>query len=200
MANDSNRHAEIGLSLFERQGLPCFPSFLFTTETATMIHRKTRVTDGTRDQRSGATLVELAIVLPVFFLLVFAFIEFGHVFMTIHVLNGAAKSAARVGVGDNSTTDEVKARANEILGGLLNPTTMFKVEVLDGSVFDDPDVDPTSIDYNSLAEIDLSEAEPRQIFIVRVSVPYDNISIWGPAGPKWVRGINITGMSVLRHE
>jgi hypothetical protein len=165
-----------------------------------MIHRKTSGTDGTRERRSGATLVELAIVLPVFFLLVFAFIEFGHVFMTIHVLNGAAKTAARSGVGDNSTTADVKARANEILGGLLNPTSKFKVEVLDGSTFDDPNVDPNNIDYDSLGEIDLSTAEPRQIFIVRVSVPYDNISIWGPAGPKWVRGLNISGMSVLRHE
>lgn len=150
--------------------------------------------------RSGSTLVETAIVLPVFFLLIFGFIEFGHVFMTIHVLNGAAKKAARVGVGDNSTTQKVKDEANRILGGLLNPTTNFTVQVLDGSTFDSPNFQPGSVKYDGLPAADLGTYESRQIFIVRLSVPYDNISIWGSAGPKWVRNLNVTGMSVMRHE
>lgn len=147
-------------------------------------------------KRSGATLVELAIVLPVFFMMVFAFIEFGHVFMTVHVLNGAAKKASRVGVGDNSTTQAVKDEANKILGSLLS-TSNFTIKVLDGSVFDDPNVDASSVNYSSLPEIDLSQAESRQLFIVRVSVPYDNIAI---LGPRWVKDVTLYGQSVMRHE
>lgn len=149
------------------------------------------------DSRSGATLVEMAVVLPVFFTLVFGFIEFGHVFMTIHVLNGAAKQAARSGVGDNSTTAKVEAKANSILSSLLGSTTDFTVEVLDGSIFDDPDVDASAINYSSLPEIDLSQAEPRQLFIVRVSVPYNEIAI---LGPEWLKDVNLRGLSVMRHE
>ena len=40
-------------------------------------------------ERKGATIAETAIVLPVFFLILFAFIEFGHVFMVIHTLSAA---------------------------------------------------------------------------------------------------------------
>ncbi|MFK7820776.1 MAG: TadE/TadG family type IV pilus assembly protein [Planctomycetaceae bacterium] len=150
-----------------------------------------------QDKRSGATLVEMAVVLPVFFTLVFGFVEFGHVFMTVHVLNGAAKQAARSGVGDNSTTAKVKAKANTILSSLLGSTSDFTVEVLDGAVFDDPSVDAAAVDYSALPEADLSTAEPRQLFIVRVSVPYDDIAI---LGPKWLKNLNLRGQSVMRHE
>lgn len=154
----------------------------------------------TSHDRSGSTLVETAIVLPVFFLLIFAFIEFGHVFMTIHVLNGAAKQAARTGIGDNSTTEKVRTKATTVLSGLLNPTTQFDVKVKDGSTFDAPNFQPGNVDYDGLPDADLANYESRQLFIVRVSVPYDNVSIWGAAGPKWLRNLQLTGMSVMRHE
>ncbi len=147
-------------------------------------------------ERRGATLVELAIVLPVFFMLVFAFIEFGHVFMTIHVLNSAAKQAARLGIGDNSTTAAVKQKASAILSSSLDPS-LVTVEVLDGSVFDDPNVDPKNVNYSQLSEIDLSQAEPRQLFIVRCTLPYNSIAI---LGPRWVKDLTIYGQSVMRHE
>lgn len=150
-----------------------------------------------KDERSGATLVETAVVLPVFFTLVFGFFEFGHVFMTIHVLNGAAKQAARVGVGDNSTTEKVKTKATATLQGLLGNNTSFTVEVLDGSKFDEPNIDPSTIDYSTLPEADLSTATTRQLFIVRVSVPYDEVGIMGPT---WLTGLNLYGQSVMRHE
>lgn len=150
-----------------------------------------------KDKRSGATLVEMAVVLPVFFLFVFAFIEFGHVYMTIHVLNGAAKQASRLGIGDNTTTQKVKDKAEEVLAGLISPNNDVTVEVLDGSVFDEANADATTIDYDSLPEIDLSQAESGQLFIVRLTVPYDDIAI---LGPKWVKDLTITGLSVMRHE
>ena len=131
----------------------------------------------TSHERSGSTLVETAIVLPVFFLLIFAFIEFGHVFMTIHVLNGAAKQAARAGIGDNSTTDKVKEKAKTILSGLLNPTTQFNIDVLDGSTFDEPNFQPGNIDYDKLPDADLEDYESRQLFIVRVSVSYTHLTL-----------------------
>lgn len=160
-----------------------------------MIRRKRNA--NSQEERAGATLVEMAVVLPVFFMLVFAFIEFGHVFMTIHVLNGAAKQAARAGIGDNSTTQKVKDKANEIVSAMLGPGHTVQIEVLDASAFDDPNVNPSNIDYSDLDEVDLSDMEPRQLFLVRCSLPYDDIAI---LGPKWVKNLNIIGQSVVRHE
>lgn len=131
-----------------------------------------------------------------FLLLIFAFIEFGHVFMTVHVLNGAAKQAGRSGVGDNSTTAKVVTKANQILSK-ISALSNLTVEVLDGSVFDNPNVDPSQVDYSSLPSIELAEAESRQLFIVRCSLPYNSIAI---LGPKWVKDLTVYGQSVVRHE
>lgn len=167
-----------------------------------------------KDKRSGATLVEAAVILPWFFMFVFAFIEFGHVFMTIHVLNGAAKQAARAGVGDNSTTAKVENEARRILGGLLGPDTPYQLKVYNGSKFDEPDFDQADLaqmsedpnlfygtdsptDYGSLGKADLSTYEPRQLFIVRVSVSYNDVGI---LGPRWLSGLRLYGQSVMRHE
>jgi Flp pilus assembly protein TadG len=49
----------------------------------------------------GATIVEAALVLPVFFLLVMAILEFGLVFSAYHTMVGAVREAARYGVTPN---------------------------------------------------------------------------------------------------
>jgi Flp pilus assembly protein TadG len=46
----------------------------------TQLNPRTRV----RTNRDGTTIAETAVVLPVFFIVVFGIFEFGHVFMTIH--------------------------------------------------------------------------------------------------------------------
>ncbi len=183
-------------------GLSAFPPQLVhalepTCGGGLMIRRANRKNNPSPDARSGATLVEMAFVLPWFFVFVLAFIEFGHVFLTVHVLNGAAKQASRAGIADNSETQDVKDKADEILTSLLTPTSVFKVEVLDGSIFDDPNVDASSINYDALPEADLSHAESGQLFIVRCTVPYDDIAI---LGPKWLTGVTLSGLSVMRHE
>ena len=62
--------------------------------------RRTQAATG----RDGSTMTETAFVLPIFFLILFGFIEFGHVFMTIHTLNSAAR---RAGAGPWDSGDRV---------------------------------------------------------------------------------------------
>ncbi len=85
--------------------------------------------------RNGAAAMERAVVLPVFFLLLFAFIEFGHVFMTMHTLNSAARRAARLGVSETATTASVTALANQITSSAI-PGSSATILVKNGSVFD----------------------------------------------------------------
>lgn len=147
-------------------------------------------------RRCGATLVETAVVMPVFLIFVWAIIEFGHAFMVVNLLNAAAKRASREGVADGVTTAQVIARVNEIVGSAIS-TDDVTVLVKDGSVFDDPEVDATGIDYDALNDIDLTQAEPRQLFIVYVEVPYSAVSIMPP---KWVTNVILRGQSAQRHE
>jgi Flp pilus assembly protein TadG len=141
-------------------------------------------------------MTETAVVLPIFFLLLFGFIEFGHVFMTIHTLNSAARRAARLGVSETATTASVTALANQVVSSAI-PGSSATILVKNGDAFDVTGVDAATINYSALANIELSTAERRQLFIVRVSVPYSNVAI---LGPKWLSGLTVYGQCVMRKE
>ena len=47
------------------------------------------------DSRGGAAIVEVAMTLPIFFLVVFAIIEFGRAMMVSQLLTNAAREGAR---------------------------------------------------------------------------------------------------------
>lgn len=151
-----------------------------------------------RDDRKGTTLVETAVVLPIFFTFIFAFIEFGHCFMTIHTMNSAARRAARLGVGEEKTTSQVVARAKEILDAAIDADhENVVIWVKDASAFDDPNVDASSINYSSLPDVELSTLESESLFVVRIQVPYSEIGI---LGPRWITSLNLYGQSVMRKE
>jgi len=142
--------------------------------------------------------VETAVVLPVFFTFIFGFIEFGHCFMTIHSLNSASRRAARLGVGEDVTTQQVTDLAHAILDSAINANaTGVEISVKDASVFDNPDVDLSSIDYDSLPDVEVANLESRSLFLVRVEVPYNEVGI---LGPRWVAALDLHGQAVMRKE
>jgi hypothetical protein len=146
--------------------------------------------------RNGAALVETAVCLPVFFMFLFAVFEFGYAHMVINTLNNACRKAARYGVAEQITTADVIARVEELLNASID-ATHATVYVKDASVFDSANVDPGSISYSGLPAIELSQAEPRQLFVVRVEVPYEDVAI---LPPFWVTNVTLKGQSVMRHE
>ena len=74
--------------------------------------------------RGGATTVELALVLPVLFLVVFSAFEFSRLNMLKHLADAAAYEGAREGIIIGATTADVQAKANAILaaGYVVNAT------------------------------------------------------------------------------
>ncbi len=150
---------------------------------------------GTRE-RSGTTLVEMALVLPVFFLFVVAIIEFGHAYLVIGTMTAAVKKAARIGAADGVTTDDVIAKVEDILGGAIDLSDAT-IMVKDASIFDTDDVDADSISYGGLPDIDLEEAADTQLFVVRIEVPYDDVAL---LPPFWAGGLTLHSESVMRHE
>lgn len=147
-------------------------------------------------ERSGTTLVEMALVLPVFFLFVFAIIEFGHAYLVIGTMTAAVKKAARMGATDGVTTAAVIDKVEEILGGAIDLSDAT-IMVKDASVFDTVGVDADSISYGGLPAIDLEEAEDAQLFVVRIEVPYDDVAL---LPPFWTGGLTLHSESVMRHE
>lgn len=148
------------------------------------------------EKRSGAVLVENALVISIFGLFLAGIMELGHTYMVINTMNAAAKRAARYGSTDGITTAQVKTMANSIMGAAFK-ASKATVLVKDGSTFDVTTVDPTSINYEGLSDLELTSAKKQQMFIVRITVPYNNVAI---LPPFWVKNATLKVQAVMRHE
>ncbi len=156
--------------------------------------RKHRQSDG--KQRSGAVTVEMAVVIPVFAMFLAGIMEFGHAYLIIGTLNAAARQSARLGAAQDATTAATQARCTAILNAGFDASEAT-IMIKDASVFDDGTTNPASIDYASLPDATLENMETRDMFIVRVVVPYDSVAL---LPPFWAKNITLSGQSVMRHE
>ena len=68
-----------------------------------------------RENDHGQSVVEFALVLPVFALILFGVIEFGRLWMTVNVLTGAAREGARVAAISGSDFSKGRAAAQNAL-------------------------------------------------------------------------------------
>ncbi len=151
-----------------------------------------------RRHRSGTTAVEMAVVLPVILVVYFAMIEFGHVYLSTNVIKSAARYAGRLAVTNGTTNDQVIAEANRVLGTMMNPA-LATIVIKDGSSFDTDGTPPT--DYSALPDVQVEDIEERNLFIVRITVPYNSISLF-PSGfwHTYVHDLTLSGQAVMRHE
>ena len=131
-----------------------------------------------RRRRRGAAVVEFAIVLPIFFLMVFAMIEFGRLVMVRQVLTNASREGARIGVLDGATTDEVESQVEAYLTNASIPFTPGNVV----SVSPSP---PSSAGYG-------------ESVTVTVTVPFDEVS-WLPS-PMYLGATDVVSTTVMRRE
>jgi Flp pilus assembly protein TadG len=71
-----------------------------------------------RRTRGGATIVEFALVLPLFFLFLFASFEFGWANVLRHTADNAAYEGARCAMVPGGTAAEAVAKANSVLNAI----------------------------------------------------------------------------------
>jgi hypothetical protein len=151
----------------------------------------------TRARRGGTTVLEVAVVLPVFFTFVFGLVEYGRIQMVSNVIKNACRQGARYGSTEGVTTAEARARVRRILGSAMDPDVV-DIIVKDASVFDDGDALPDSAeDYQGLPSIELDDAQPRQLFVVRATVEYQDIAL---LPISCLNGMELTGQALMRHE
>lgn len=149
-----------------------------------------------RSQRSGAVLVETALVVSVFAVVMAGVIEFGHVYLVIGTISAAARGGARTGAVEGVTTAEVRAETERLLSGSFNKN-FATIQVKDASVFDQPGVDARSIDYSRLPDVEVKNLSTGHLFLVRVEVPYESVAVMPPF---WAKGITLRSQAVMRHE
>ena len=90
------------------------------------------ITRRNQKRRTGVTVVEFAIVAPVFFLVLFASIEFSRLNVIRNTADHAAYEAARTGLVPGATAAEAIAEANRLLNivGARNATVVVTPSVL----------------------------------------------------------------------
>lgn len=163
---------------------------------------RSNITRRDRRERRGATLVEMAVTLPVFAVFLAGLFELNHAYMAITTLRSATQQAARVGATGELTSAEVETKVLEILGSTFDPATVT-VHVKDASVFD---TNPSAtVDVASLPSYETAGGDTRDLFVVRAEVAYSDISALPPMFVVDNSGgtpqpVTIGAQSVMRHE
>ncbi|QDU96734.1 TadE/TadG family type IV pilus assembly protein [Lignipirellula cremea] len=150
-----------------------------------------------RRRNSGTTTIEAAFVLPVFIVFIFGLITIGHAQMISNMLKSSCRAAARYGSTEGVTSAEVEAKCRQLLRPGVDPN-LVTITVKNGGVYDSGGDAPTSSqDFSDLDDIELSDAEPRQIFIVRAEVAYNDAAI---LSLPFMHGLMLRGTAITRHE
>lgn len=131
-----------------------------------------------RKNRRGASVVEFALVAPVFFILVFGMIEYGRMVMVQQVLTNATREGARRAVLDNADTEDVKQQVVDY----LHSSAITAAVKEDVTVLPDP----------------LSGAKAGDPVTVSVTILFDRVS-WLPS-PMFLDRKEMQAQSVMRRE
>lgn len=136
-------------------------------------------------RREGQAVVEFALVLPIFMLLVFGAIEFGRAYYSVHLLTTAARRGARVGSLKEQSESDVSAAVDEFLNAAgLSGTWSTAVSVVDSG---------GTVRGGGLAD----SVEGDRVF---VTVSHDFDVLTGSLIPGFQGTIQLDQRCVFRHE
>ncbi len=148
-------------------------------------------------QRHGTTLVETALVVPVLFFFLFAIIEFGHAQLVNNMLNKACRAGARIGSVEGTNSADVVAQVNQTMAPVV-ASGNITVFVNDASVFDSGGSPPSDgAGVEALPSVELSDVEPRQMFVVRARLNYNDIAL---VPMPFMYGVVLNSQAFMRHE
>ncbi len=147
-----------------------------------MIHRSIRQT-----KRRGAAMVEMAIVLPIFFLVVLGIVEFGRAMMVSQLVTNSAREATRLAIIDGQTNTTVTTWVKDFM------STTVGVAASDVTVA----ITVTPAEGNPDPANQVGDAKSRDLVTVNVSVPFDKVS-YVPG--SYLNGKNLSARSAMRHE
>jgi len=113
-----------------------------------------------------------------------------------NMLNNACRTAARVGSVEGTTSEDVVAHVNQTMASVVDSENVT-IFVNDASDFDtgSPPTDGTGIE--ALPATELSDAEPRQLFVIRARLNYNDIAL---IPMPFMEGVVLNSQAFMRHE
>ncbi len=135
-------------------------------------------------QHRGAAAVELALVLPLFFVFIFGLIELSRIYWVQNSLKAACQDAARYGSVCGVTSDEVLEKVRQRLAGSVNPADV-EILVKDASVYDTTGPYPhETVDGDEFADLPgfgptnpLPDLDPGKMVLVRAQIAYEDFTL-----------------------
>ncbi len=127
----------------------------------------------------GAAVVEMAVVTPLLLTLLFGIIEFGNSFMFRQILTNAAREGAR--------TSAIQAKADDLA---IRTAVRDAMSAVGGITIPDSAIEITHW-------CKYSDGTPNFTEKIKISVPYDDVAIFGTFFGVWD---NIVAISAMRKE
>lgn len=139
------------------------------------------------NRRRGAAAVELAIVLPLFMMIVMGIVEFGRAMMVGQLVTNAARHGSRLSIVDGATNTSVETAVKDFVSnsvgvGVSDITVEIKVDPGTGNP------DPNDV---------LAVAKSKDVCLVTVKVPYNRVAY---IAGNFLAGAELKGECVMRHE
>ncbi|MHC4876134.1 MAG: TadE/TadG family type IV pilus assembly protein [Planctomycetota bacterium] len=138
-------------------------------------------------RRRGAAVLEMALVLPIFFMVVLGIVEFGRAMMVGQMVTNAAREATRLAIVDGSTNSSVEGWIDEFLESSIGVTA---ADV-------DTTITVTAAPGNDDPGNEIGNAQSRDLVTVAIAVPFDKVS-YLPG--NYLKGKSLTAQSAMRHE
>jgi hypothetical protein len=148
-------------------------------------------------RRRGTAIVETAVVLPAYLVLLLGIAEFGHAQLVINLLNSACRNGARIGSTEGTDSADVVARVTQTVGTAV-PANKITVYVKNASTFDGTGTPPsTDSGLEEMPALEVADALPRQMFMVRAKVAYNDIAL---VPMPFLRNVVLDAQAFMRHE
>jgi Flp pilus assembly protein TadG len=139
--------------------------------------------------RRGAAMVEMALVLPLFLMLILGIIEFGRAMMVANLVTNAAREGARMAVLDGSTNSDVSNAVVTFLQSAIGQG----LSSADISVA----ITVTAAPGNPNPANNLASATSRDLVSVKVQLPFNKVAL---IPGSYLKGKQLIGQSAMRHE
>ena len=128
---------------------------------------------------------------------IFGLVEYGRLQLVSNMLMSACRTSARLGATEGVASADAEAKVREMLSSVVDPNQV-DVLVKNAGVYDtDSPLPDSADDYGDLPNLELRDAEARQLFLVRATVQYNDIAIFPFS---ILDGVSLSGMAFMRHE
>ena len=138
-------------------------------------------------ERRGAAAVEMAIVLPIFFMVVMGIVEFGRAMMVGQLVTNAARLGAREAAIDGATNATVTTSVKSFVATSVG---IAAADITVDIVVDPGVGNPDPFDI-------VSAGQAKDICKVTVKVPYNKV---GYVAGRYLAGTELKGQCIMRHE